>query len=132
MPRKKSYETPNHSDSAAGRKRSTETEKRDMRRTLPAFCISLLALCCTCAHAQEKSDGDTNRPVSDKNKQSMFYKAQHQETGNMWDVWLHHHEDTYFLYYLANVGYRCLGINRRLNGDWPVFHLLVFFPPPEA
>ena len=75
-----------------------------MRRTLPAFCISLLALCCICAHAQEKSDGDTNRPVSDKIVQSMFYKAQHQETGNMWDVWLHHHEDTYFLYYLANVG----------------------------
>ena len=50
-----------------------------------------------------KSDGDTNRPVSGKNVQSMFYKAQHQETGNMWDVWLHHHEDTYFLYYLANI-----------------------------
>ena len=75
-----------------------------MRRTLSACCTSLLALCCICAHAQEKSDGDTNRPVSDKIVQSMFYKAQHQETGNMWDVWLHHHEDTYFLYYLANVG----------------------------
>ena len=75
-----------------------------MRRTLPACCISLLALCCICAHAQEKSDGDTNRPVSDKIVQSMFYKAQHQETGNMWDVWLYHHEGTYFLYYLANVG----------------------------
>ena len=75
-----------------------------MRRTLPAFCISLLVLCCLFAHAQEKSDSDTNPPVSDKIVQSMFYKAQHQETGNMWDVWLHHHEDTYFLYYLANVG----------------------------
>lgn len=51
-----------------------------------------------------KSNGDTNRPVSGKNVQSMFYKAQHQETGNMWDVWLYHHEGTYFLYYLANVG----------------------------
>ena len=38
-----------------------------------------------------KSDGDTNRPVSGKNVQSMFYKAQHQETGNMWDVWPHAH-----------------------------------------
>ena len=34
-------------------------------------------------------------PVSDKVVQSMFYKAQHQETGNMWDVWLFHHEGTY-------------------------------------
>ena len=33
----------------------------------------------------------------------MFYKAQHQETGNMWDVWLYHHKGTYFLYYLANL-----------------------------
>jgi len=36
----------------------------------------------------------------------MFYKAQHEETGNMWDVWLYHHERTYFLYYLANAGVR--------------------------
>ncbi|MDA7630371.1 SUMF1/EgtB/PvdO family nonheme iron enzyme, partial [bacterium] len=56
------------------------------------------------ADAQEKSDGDTNRPGLDKIVQSMFYKAQHQETGNMWDVWLYHHSGTYFLYYLANVG----------------------------
>ena len=75
-----------------------------MRRILPAFCISLLALCCICAHGQEKSDGDTKRPVSGEIVQSMFYKAQHQETGNMWDVWLYHHEGAYFLYYLANVG----------------------------
>jgi hypothetical protein len=46
----------------------------------------------------------TNRPVSGEIVQSMFYKAQHQETGNMWDVWLYHHKGTYFLYYLANVG----------------------------
>ena len=52
----------------------------------------------------KKSDSDTNPPASDKNVQSMFYKAQHQETGNMWDVWLYHHEGTYYLYYLANVG----------------------------
>ena len=52
----------------------------------------------------KKSDRDTNPPASDKNVQSMFYKAQHQETGNMWDVWLYHHEGTYYLYYLANVG----------------------------
>ena len=38
--------------------------------------------------------------------QSLFYKAQHNETGNMWDVWLYHYEDTYFLYYLANAGPR--------------------------
>jgi hypothetical protein len=56
-----------------------------MRKTLPAYCISLLTLCCICAHALEKLDGDTNRPVSDKIVQSMFYKAQHQETGNMWE-----------------------------------------------
>ena len=36
--------------------------------------------------------------------QSLFYKAQHPETGNMWDVWLYHHEGIYYLYYLANAG----------------------------
>ena len=35
---------------------------------------------------------------------SLFYKARHPETGNMWDVWLYHHEGTYYLYYLANAG----------------------------
>jgi len=30
--------------------------------------------------------------------QSLFYKAQHPETGNMWDVWLYHHEGTCYLY----------------------------------
>ena len=35
----------------------------------------------------------------------MFYKAQHKETGNMWDVWLFHHHDIYYLYYLGNTDY---------------------------
>ncbi len=60
-----------------------------MRRALPVCCISLLALCCISAQVQEKSDGDTNRPVSGEIVQSMFYKAQHQETGIIWDVWAH-------------------------------------------
>ena len=32
----------------------------------------------------KKTEGDSNGPVSDKVVQSVFYKAQHQETGNMW------------------------------------------------
>jgi hypothetical protein len=38
--------------------------------------------------------------------QSMFYKASHPQTGNMWDAWLYLHEGTYYLYYLANKGRR--------------------------
>ncbi|MBC8373299.1 MAG: family 43 glycosylhydrolase, partial [Planctomycetes bacterium] len=36
--------------------------------------------------------------------QSMFYKARHPDTGNMWDTWLYLHDGTYYLYYLANKG----------------------------
>jgi len=32
----------------------------------------------------------------------MFYKAQSEETGRMWDTWLYHEDGTYHLYYLAN------------------------------
>lgn len=34
----------------------------------------------------------------------MFYKATHTASGNMWDVWLWHHEDTYYLYSLCKSG----------------------------
>ncbi len=34
----------------------------------------------------------------------MFYKAKRPDTGNMWDVWLYHHEDTYYLYSLCKSG----------------------------
>lgn len=40
----------------------------------------------------------------------MLYKAQAQDTGNMWDVWLYYHAGTYYLYSLCTTG---LGI-----GDW--------------
>jgi hypothetical protein len=60
--------------------RSAERKKTNMRRKLSACCFSLLALCCISAQAQEKTDGDTNGPVSDKIVQSMFYKAQYHFT----------------------------------------------------
>ena len=56
----------------------------------------LISLCCAQGRA-----GDVLPPA-----QSLFYKAQDEETGNMWDVWLYHHEGTYYLYYLANAGVR--------------------------
>ncbi len=34
----------------------------------------------------------------------MFYKATKPKTGNMWDVWLYHHNGTYHLYSLCNSG----------------------------
>ena len=34
----------------------------------------------------------------------MFYKAQLEETGMIWDTWLYLHEGTYYLYYLAKSG----------------------------
>jgi hypothetical protein len=36
--------------------------------------------------------------------QKMFYKAKSPKTGNMWDVWLYHHEGTYYLYSLCKQG----------------------------
>ncbi len=62
--------------------------------------LALIASVCSAQPSQGNVD-DAPSPV-----QSLFYKAQHQETGNMWDVWLYHHEGTYFLYYLANAGVR--------------------------
>jgi acyl-CoA thioesterase-1 len=50
--------------------------------------------------------GEPQARASHPPAHSLFYKAQHQETGNMWDVWLYHHEGTYYLYYLANAGPR--------------------------
>ena len=75
-----------------------------MRRTKSAFCICVFAMFCGFAYAKDNSKGESNVLVSNRSVQTMFYKAQHKETGNMWDVWLYHHEGTYFLYYLANVG----------------------------
>ena len=31
----------------------------------------------------------------------MFYKARSKDTGNMWDVWMVHHEETYYLFSLC-------------------------------
>jgi len=39
-----------------------------------------------------------------KGIEPMFYRACLSETGVMWDVWLYHHAETYYLYYLAHVG----------------------------
>jgi len=50
--------------------------------------------------------GEPQARASDSPASSLFYKAQHPETGNMWDVWLYHHEGIYYLYYLANAGPR--------------------------
>ena len=34
----------------------------------------------------------------------MFYKARRSDTGNMWDVWLYHHENEYYLFSLCKAG----------------------------
>ena len=34
----------------------------------------------------------------------MFYKAKHPDSGNMWDVWLYHHDGTYYMYSLCGPG----------------------------
>jgi hypothetical protein len=44
-----------------------------------------------------------NRPKG-ATEMAMFYKAKHPETGNMWDVWMSHHDGTYYLYSLCNAG----------------------------
>ena len=53
---------------------------------------------------QRPAKVDSKAQATHPPAQSLFYKAQHPETGNMWDVWLYHHEGTYYLYYLANAG----------------------------
>ncbi len=49
--------------------------------------------------------------------QSMFYKAKHPDTGNMWDTWLYLHDGTYYLYYLANKGRRWDNISMATSKD---------------
>ncbi len=34
----------------------------------------------------------------------MFYRAQAEKTGEMWDTWMYYQEGTYYLYYLAKSG----------------------------
>jgi hypothetical protein len=53
---------------------------------------------------QRPAKVDSKAQATHPPAQSLFYKAQHPETGNMWDVWLYHHEGIYYLYYLANAG----------------------------
>jgi hypothetical protein len=38
-------------------------KKRNMRKTLPALCISLFALCCICVFAQDYSDGKLGKAL---------------------------------------------------------------------
>jgi hypothetical protein len=47
---------------------------------------------------QRPAKVDSKAQATHPPAQSLFYKAQHPETGNMWDVWLYHHEGTYYLY----------------------------------
>jgi len=49
--------------------------------------------------------------------QSMFYKAQSPQTGNMWDAWLYLREGTYYLYYLANASKRWDNISMASSPD---------------
>ena len=49
--------------------------------------------------------------------QSMFYKARHPDSGNMWDTWLYLHDGTYYLYYLANRGRRWDNISLATSSD---------------
>ena len=49
--------------------------------------------------------------------QSIFYKARHHDTGNMWDTWLYLHDGTYYLYYLANKGRRWDNISMATSKD---------------
>ena len=88
-----------------------------MRRTKSAYCICVFAMFCGFAYAQDNARVEPDVLVSNKSAQSMFYKAQHKETGNMWDVWLYHHEGTYFLYHLANAGQRWDNISMATSPD---------------
>lgn len=45
----------------------------------------------------------------------MIYKAQNPESGNMWDVWLYYHADTYYLFSLC--------ASNKGIGDWDNFSL---------
>jgi hypothetical protein len=73
----------------------------EKRKALKAFVALLIVCLLTSLCCGQGSVDDAPPPV-----QSLFYKAQHEETGNMWDVWVYHHEGTYFLYYLANAGFK--------------------------
>jgi len=53
----------------------------------------------------------------DRTPQTIFYKARSRKTGNMWDVWLHYHDKTYYLYYLANSGGRWDNISMAKSPD---------------
>ena len=53
---------------------------------------------------EQAVDVMTAFPLKKKEVQTMFYKARSKETGNMWDVWLVHHDKTYYLYSLCATG----------------------------
>ena len=56
-------------------------------------------------------------PPLDQIVQTMFYKPNSRKSGRMWDTWLHLHEGTYYLYYLANAGRRWDNVSMAVSCD---------------
>ena len=63
-------------------------------------------------HAVDKEPGDKTLvavgsdpdPSLMKEVQTIFYKSQSKQTGNMWDTWLYFHDGKYYLYTLGTAG----------------------------
>ena len=81
------------------------------------YCVCTFIILCGFAYAQDSSKDELDLLSSNHSVQSMFYKAQNKETGNMWDVWLYYHEGTYFLYHLADKGERWDNISMATSPD---------------
>ena len=65
-------------------------------------------------------DGATGYMVASRDpppRQWMFYRARRSDTGRTWDTWLHWHDGSYYLFYLAQSGSQWDNISMAVSAD---------------
>jgi len=62
------------------------------------WCVLSFVVTSSLPAAGEPREMDSSTPAPE---QRIFYTPTVEKTGYMWDVWVHHHEGRYYLYYLS-------------------------------
>ena len=72
--------------------------KRSKRIQSAVWCVLSSAVTSSLSTANEPAEMQS---PSGANEQRIFYTPTVEKTGYMWDVWVHHHQGRYYLYYLS-------------------------------
>jgi hypothetical protein len=72
--------------------------KRSEQIRSAVWCVLSLAVLSSLPPAGESAETESQPEIR---AQRIFYTPAVEKTGYMWDVWVHHHEGKYYLYYLS-------------------------------